>query len=138
MKGKLQGMSRNKLKSALVPYGFITPATLTIVLLVLYPIMYGIYISFFDTNLVNKWNFVGFKYYIQALTDSSFLHSLWKTLVFTVTVVGGHFVLGFIFASFLNMDIRCAPFEGDPDTALAVPGLSGRRGCLLRCRGRVY
>ena len=51
-------MSRNKLKSALVPYGFITPATLTIVLLVLYPIMYGIYISFFDTNLVNKWNFV--------------------------------------------------------------------------------
>ena len=99
-------MSRNKLKSALVPYGFITPATLTIVLLVLYPIMYGIYISFFDTNLVNKWNFVGFKYYIQALTDSSFLHSLWKTLVFTVTVVGGHFVLGFIFASFLNMDIK--------------------------------
>ena len=68
--------------------------------------MYGIYISFFDTNLVNKWNFVGFKYYIQALTDSSFLHSLWKTLVFTVTVVGGHFVLGFIFASFLNMDIK--------------------------------
>ena len=110
MKGKLQGMSRNKLKSALVPYGFITPATLTIVLLVLYPIMYGIYISFFDTNLVNKWNFVGFKYYIQALTDSSFLHSLWKTLVFTVTVVGGHFVLGFIFASFLNMDIKMRTF----------------------------
>ena len=81
--GKTQGMSRYKLKSALVPYGFITPATLTIVLLVLYPIMYGVYISFFDTNLVNKWNFVGLKYYIQALTDSSFLHSLWKTLVFT-------------------------------------------------------
>ena len=98
--GNTQGMSRYKLKSALVPYGFITPATLTIVLLVLYPIMYGVYISFFDTNLVNKWNFVGLKYYIQALTDSSFLHSLWKTLVFTVTVVAGHFTLGFIFPPF--------------------------------------
>ena len=65
--GKTQGMSRYKLKSALVPYGFITPATLTIVLLVLYPIMYGVYISFFDTNLVNKWNFVGLKYYIYTV-----------------------------------------------------------------------
>ena len=106
MKGTAQGVSRYKLKSALVPYGFITPATLTIVLLVLYPILYGIYISFYDTNLVNKWNFVGLKYYLQALTDASFLHSLWKTLVFTVTVVAGHFTLGFIFASFLNMDIK--------------------------------
>ena len=68
--------------------------------------MFGIYISFFDTNLVNKWEFVGLSYYIQALRDSSFLHSLFKTLVFTVSVVCGHFVLGFVFASFLNMDIK--------------------------------
>lgn len=92
--------------SFLTPYGFIAPASLTILLLVVYPILYGIYISFFDTNLVNKWNFVGLKYYIQALTDPPFLHSLWKTMIFTVTVVGGHFVLGFLFASVLNMDIR--------------------------------
>lgn len=71
-----------------------------------YPILYGIYISFFDTNLVNKWKFVGLRYYVQALTDSSFLHSLWKTMVFTVSVVGGHFILGFIFASILNLDIK--------------------------------
>lgn len=92
--------------SFLTPYGFIAPASLTILLLVVYPILYGIYISFFDTNLVNKWNFVGLKYYIQALTDAPFLHSLWKTMIFTVTVVAGHFVLGFLFASVLNMDIR--------------------------------
>lgn len=106
MKTKTQRVSRNKFRSALTPYGFITPASLTILLLVIYPILYGIYISFFDTNLVNKWKFVGLRYYIQALTDASFLHSLWKTMVFTVTVVGGHFILGFIFASILNLNIK--------------------------------
>lgn len=97
---------RNRLHQTLTPYGFIAPASVTILLLVVYPILYGIYISFFDTNLVNKWDFVGLKYYIQALTDASFLHSLLKTMIFTVTVVGGHFLLGFLFASVLNMNIR--------------------------------
>lgn len=106
MKQGKAGLNRYRLKSRLTPYGFITPATLTIVLLVLYPILYGLYISFFNTNLVNKWDFVGLKYYWQALTDAAFLHSLLKTVIFTVSVVIGHFTLGFIFASFLNMDLR--------------------------------
>lgn len=106
MKQEKAGLNRYRLKSRLTPYGFITPATLTIVLLVLYPILYGLYISFFNTNLVNKWDFVGLKYYWQALTDAAFLHSLLKTVIFTVSVVIGHFTLGFIFASFLNMDLR--------------------------------
>lgn len=106
MKDKVQGGSMYKQKSALTPYGFVAPAALTILLLVVYPIIYGIYISFFDTNLVNKWNFVGLRYYIKALADASFLNSLLKTMIFTAAVVGGHFLLGFIFASILNMDIK--------------------------------
>lgn len=86
-----------RLKSKMTPYWFISPATLTIICLVVYPILYGIYISFFDTNLVNKWNFVGLRYYAQALTDASFLHSLMKTMIFTVTVVCGHFCIGLHF-----------------------------------------
>ena len=106
MNEKTKKISRAKQKSMLTPYGFVSPASLTILILVVYPILYGIYISFFDTNLVNKWKFVGLRYYLQALTDASFLHSLEKTMIFTVAVVAGHFVLGFIFASVLNMNIR--------------------------------
>lgn len=61
--GKTQGMSRYKLKSALVPYGFITPATLTIVLLVLYPIMYGVYISF----LIQIWSTNGISWDLSII-----------------------------------------------------------------------
>lgn len=106
MKEKIRSIRNVKLKQQLTPYWFISPATLTILLLVVYPILYGIYISFFDTNLVNKWEFVGIQYYLDALTDTSFLHSLWMTLIFTVSVVIGHFVLGFLFASILNMNIK--------------------------------
>lgn len=110
MQGKTPGISKHKIRTKLTPYGFILPAVITILVLVVYPILYGIYISFFDTNLVNKWNFVGLKYYFDALTDKSFLHSLYKTVVFTASVVAGHFLLGFIFASILNMDLRFRTF----------------------------
>lgn len=99
-------LARRKLRGELTPYGFILPASLTILVLVVYPILYGIYISFFDTNLVNKWKFVGLRYYWQSLTDTSFLHSLWMTLLFTAAVVCGHFLLGFLFASVLRQNIR--------------------------------
>lgn len=106
MEQKLRRKRSTKLNYTYAPYGFIAPACITIALLVVYPILYGIYISFFDTNLVNKWNFVGLQYYFQALTDASFMSSLWKTIIFTVVVVGGHFILGFLFASVLNMKIK--------------------------------
>ncbi|MDO4620220.1 MAG: sugar ABC transporter permease [Lachnospiraceae bacterium] len=99
-------LSARQIRTKMTPYWFIAPATITILCLVVYPILYGIYISFFDTNLVNKWKFVGLKYYLQSMTDASFLHSLGKTMIFTVCVVGGHFIIGFILASILNGKIK--------------------------------
>jgi len=93
-----------KKKVNLAPYGFVGPSTITILLLVVYPIVYGIVLSFFDTNLVNKWKFRGLGLYLDAITDVSFLGSLWKSLAFTALVVFGHFVFGFINAIFLNRD----------------------------------
>lgn len=101
---------RRRKRRSLAPYGFVMPATITMLLLVVYPILYGIYISFFDTNLVNKWKFVGLSYYLKAITDGAFRHSLWMTVIFTAVVVCGHFLLGFVFASILNKPIRFKTF----------------------------
>lgn len=103
-------VTQKKKKLLLAPYGFVMPATVTMLLLVVYPIAYGIYISFFNTNLVNKWNFVGLDYYLKAARDTSFQHSLWISLVFTTFVVLGHFVLGFLFSNILNKPIKMKPF----------------------------
>lgn len=87
---------------ALLGYAFITPAVLALALLVTYPLLYGAYISFFKTNLVNKWDFVGLKYYGDILANPQFYKTVLLTLGFALLVVVGHFIVGFALASALN------------------------------------
>ena len=50
--------------SELTPYLFIFPVLLLLVMLVVYPLSYGVYISFFDTDLGKNWSFAGFRNYL--------------------------------------------------------------------------
>jgi multiple sugar transport system permease protein len=88
-------------------YKFIAPAAFTMIALIIYPMIYGFVLSFYNTNLVNKWKFVGLKYYIQAFTEPDFYVSVGRTFLFMILVVAGHFILGFLLANFLNK-----PFHG--------------------------
>ncbi|MDO5423893.1 MAG: sugar ABC transporter permease [Eubacteriales bacterium] len=85
-------------------YKFISPAVIMMAALIVYPMLYGVYLSFYNTNLVNKWKFVGLKYYIQAFTQSEFYNSVFLTFLFMILVVAGHFIVGFILASILNKE----------------------------------
>lgn len=85
---------------------FILPATLTLLLLLLYPFGYGIYVSLFKTNLVNKWAFVGLKNYVDAFATGELWGSLGLTVQFTFFVVLGHMVLGLGLALLLNRNFR--------------------------------
>lgn len=87
-------------------YKFIGPAVFMMAALIIYPMLYGVYLSFYNTNLVTKWKYVGFKYYIQAFTQPEFYQSVLLTLLFMVLVVAGHFTLGFILANVLNKEFR--------------------------------
>lgn len=86
----------------LIPYFFIGPALLALVALVVYPLLYGVYISFFKTNLANKWEFIGLKNYISVFSDGVFVKQLGITLKFTAIVVCAHFVIGIFLAMLLN------------------------------------
>lgn len=88
----------------LIPYFFIAPALLALVALVVYPLLYGVYISFFKTNLANKWEFVGLKNYISVFSDGVFVKQLGITLKFTAVVVSAHFVIGIFLAMLLNQN----------------------------------
>jgi len=83
-------------------YLFLAPTFLVLGLLIVYPVGYGFFISLFDTNLLNRWEFVGAEYYLRSLSNPRFLQSLWTTLVFTASAVIGHTVLGVFFAVLLN------------------------------------
>lgn len=104
-KGKTKS-SAKKIKYQNDGYLFAFPIVFMLAALIIYPMIYGFYISFFNTNLVNKWKFVGLKYYMEAFTDPSFYRSVLLTFEFMILVVIGHFVLGFILASLLNREFK--------------------------------
>ncbi|TBL70092.1 carbohydrate ABC transporter permease [Paenibacillus thalictri] len=91
-------------------YWFITPAAITLILLVTYPLVYGAYISFFTTNLVNKWNFVGFSHYIEIFSKWDFVGRIGLTLKYTILTVIGHVIIGLGLALILNMNLRGRTF----------------------------
>lgn len=91
----------DRLRQNSLGYIFIFPALFVLVAMIVYPMLYGIGISFFDTNLVNKWKFIGLKYYVRLLTDENFGRSIVKTLIFTFGTVAGRTFLGLLFATIL-------------------------------------
>lgn len=102
--------SANKTPFKLDGYLFVFPIVFLLATLIIYPMLYGLYISFFNTNLVSKWKFVGLKYYIDAFQEPAFYRSLGLTFQFMILVVIGHFVIGFIVALLLNREFRGRTF----------------------------
>ena len=100
------GIARRKVRLWNEGYAFTFPIALMLAALIIYPMVYGFYISFFNTNLVTKWNYVGLKYYGAAFKEAAFYQSVLLTTFFMVLVVGGHILMGFILASLLNKEFK--------------------------------
>lgn len=89
---------------------FVLPVLVVLLALVAYPLIFGFYISFFDTNLINRWDFVGVQHYQRLFSDLEFLQRVGKTFVFAFLVVGGNLIVGTAAALLLNLDIRFRTF----------------------------
>ncbi len=100
-------MKHNAIKSDKYnAYLFVGPAVISMLLLVVYPLLYGIFISFFNTNLVNKWDFVGLANYAFTLGNKEFMVSIVRSIGFTIFTVAGHFIIGFILSILLNTKVK--------------------------------
>lgn len=77
--------------------GFLFPALFAITMVILVPLLYGIYTSFTNSDGYNM-SFIGLENYRQLLTDSNFLSSLWLTIRFAFVTVIGVNVIGLGFA----------------------------------------
>jgi len=101
--GRLREMGKRgkSLREEWIGNVFSGPALAVMALMVVYPLLYGIMISFYDTNLINKFNFVGLKYYKKIALDSTFWLSVVKTLHFTIVTVLGRTVLALVFSQIL-------------------------------------
>lgn len=103
---KRKSITKHSAQNNYAGYLFVAPVVVIMAGLLVYPMLYGFYISFFNTNLVSRWNFVGLRYYKEAFTDPAFFRSVWLTLRFMLYVVAGHFIMGFFLAIQLNKEFK--------------------------------
>lgn len=89
-------------------YMLLAPSIALIVLLIGYPLIYNIVISFQDVplnpNLPSV--FVGMKNFADVFTDGTFYRSVVITLLFTVVVTSLSTIFGLALAVFLNRDFK--------------------------------
>lgn len=86
----------------------LAPSILLILLLVLYPMLSNIQISFFKEPINPRLDsiFVGLQNYSDILTDVEFYKSLGLTILYTVLVVAGSTALGLAVAIFFNRPFK--------------------------------
>ena len=94
-------------QSKLAPYLFSTPAIIMISALLAYPVIYGLYKSFFRSDFFGgPEEFVGFQNYSEMFHDPAFWDALNKTAIFVLGCVVLGLGLGLLFAFALNRVVR--------------------------------
>ena len=89
---------------------FILPAFLLYAVFVLIPIVYNIYLSLFQTNLMGQKNFVLFRNYRNLLNDRIFQKSLRNNLALVIGSLIAHLPLALLFGNLIFMKIRGSRF----------------------------
>ena len=97
---------KKDVREARFAYALLAPSLLLLILLIGYPMLYNIVISFQKVPLNPKLGseFIGLKNYAQVLRDKSFYHSVGVTLLFTLIVTVLSTLLGLIIAIFMNRE----------------------------------
>ncbi len=91
-------------------YCFILPAFFYMILVLGYPLVYNIILSFKNVNVKNLTKggaiFVGWKNYIDLFQNPTFLLVLKNTFIFTIACLVFQFTIGFAFALFFNQKFK--------------------------------
>jgi multiple sugar transport system permease protein len=101
-----QAAPRRTLARRVIPYGYLSPTVLLIVVLMVVPIVMVIGYSFQDNVIVQDNSvFAGFANYSKVLTDPDFLAAIKNTAIFISVSTVAHLVLGLAFAMMLNTQL---------------------------------
>ncbi|MEO9654078.1 carbohydrate ABC transporter permease [Marinomonas sp.] len=84
----------------------VAPAVGIIALLVIYPILFNIYLSFFDVQLNGEKTFVGLENYSDLLGNPRYYHSIGVSIVYLIGTVAGTTLLGLGAAILMNQEFR--------------------------------
>ncbi|HAK45307.1 MAG TPA: sugar ABC transporter permease [Spirochaeta sp.] len=113
-----RGQLSLKQRESILGWVLILPAAIIIFSLILYPIFYNIYLSFFDVNLEGGNTYLGLDNYISVLLDASFWQSVLTTVIFVVFTTLGTTILGIGVALVMNKEF---PLRGLVRSLILLP-----------------
>ncbi len=93
-------------------YLYVMPAIIVMALVVLYPFIYNVVISFTNMNLTHfrDAHFTGLKNYLYVLRDGTFWYFFFKTILWTVLNLVFHVGIGVMLALIINENIKAKSF----------------------------
>lgn len=102
---------RYKLINTLLPQLMHAPATVTLVLFTFIPMLYLVYISFFEYDLITDKVFVGFDNYIRLFTvELSFWNALKNTAVYSAAIIVFMILFALLLSLWMQDDNRLNAF----------------------------
>jgi multiple sugar transport system permease protein len=114
-----QAFSSRQRKEQLYFWLFVGPALLGVVVFIYVPVLWGLFLSFFEArNTVTPTTFVGFGNYLELFGDPRFLESLGMIVVFSLVIVPLTFALSLALALLVK---RLGPASGFFRTVIFIP-----------------
>ncbi|MFA6844910.1 MAG: sugar ABC transporter permease, partial [Sphaerochaetaceae bacterium] len=97
---------------------FSLPYLAVFTLFMIYPLLFGFFISFFKWDILSTAKFVGLKNYTDLFKDAKFYSSLWHTLQFVLITTPILLMMGFAMALAVTGK---SPLKGVMETVFFVP-----------------
>lgn len=93
-------------------YMYIMPAVIIMSLVILYPFIYNVVLSFSNMSLSHfrEWRIIGINNYKQVLLNADFWYYFFKTILWTALNLFFHVTIGVFLALILNKDIKGKSF----------------------------
>jgi len=93
-------------------YMYVMPAVIVMALVILYPFIYNVIISFQNMNLTHfkDAGFIGLRNYSSVIFDSQFWYFFFKTILWTGLNLTFHVGIGLMLALIINEDIKAKSF----------------------------
>ena len=95
-----------KTREAISGYCFITPAFLSLLVFVLYPLVASIFISGFNWGIIGTPEFIGFENYVTLFNDPIFRQSLFNTVKWVIIYVPVSILVSLIIALAMDMPLK--------------------------------
>lgn len=93
------------------PYLFLTPAFVILLVFLIFPLFWNVYISLHDVSLVTLikgWRYIGWQNFLNLIEDPNFQTSLKVTLLFVAGSVALQFGVGLLISTLLNQKVKAA------------------------------